>query len=84
MAGVADRIVQVNELLDEMERKLGKSVRNKVILICKNEILIEIRLNLGVNLAPGIDPQELISQAPAVKKKSNCGKAFKVKRTVLV
>jgi hypothetical protein len=60
MAGVADRIVQVSELLDEIERELGEAVRNKVILICKSEILVEIRLSLGVNQSPGNDPRGLI------------------------
>jgi ribonuclease T2 len=76
MSRVAGRKIQANEFINGIAEILGESIRDKITLICNDDILLELRLNFTANLAPGIDPMKLIARASKVKKESGCGKIF--------
>ncbi|SDY07050.1 ribonuclease T2 family protein [Nitrosomonas halophila] len=77
------QVVRTDAFMTEMEIILGNAARRKVVLICKQNKLLEIRLNFAADLAEEKDPGKLMARAPDAKENTSCGKSFRVVRARL-
>lgn len=78
MQSVHGQVVRTDTFMAEIEAILGKVARRKVVLICKQNKLLEIRLNFAADLAAEKDPGKLMARAPDAKENTSCGKSFRV------
>ncbi|MGG7056389.1 ribonuclease T2 family protein [Nitrosomonas sp. ANs5] len=78
MRSVHGQVVRTDAFLDEVAVILGNVARRKVVLICQQNKLLEMRLNFAADLAVEKDPGKLVARAPDAKKNTSCGEAFRV------
>lgn len=67
--------VRTQDFIDRVGAVLGTATKERISLICEQDMLVEVRLNLSHDLIYGDDLEKLISGAP-LSSQSTCGETF--------
>ncbi len=73
------RTVRTADFLARVDAVLGEGAQKRATLVCKNGMLVEVRVALPSDLRPGEDLDALIGRA-APQGGSDCGSSFRVDR----
>lgn len=71
------QVVRTEDFVNRLAAVLGEAARNRIKLICKQDMLVEVQLMLAANLSLGHDLEALIATAP-LQAGSECGSTFRV------
>lgn len=69
--------LRTEDFLNRLVAVLGSAAKDRVKLICKQNMLVEVQISLTTQLALGQDLESLIASAP-VQSASECGSTFRV------
>ncbi|MBX3617316.1 ribonuclease T2 family protein [Nitrosomonas sp.] len=69
--------VRTEDFINRATAVLGPAAKDRIKLICDKNMLVEVQISLSIDLAPGIDLEKLLTNAPA-QDKSQCGNTFLV------
>ena len=72
------QVVRTEDFMNRLAAVLGEAARNRIKLICKQDMLVEVQLMLAANLTLGHDLEALIVAAPSQQSGSECGSTFRV------
>lgn len=71
------QIVRTEDFMNRLSAVLGETARNRIKLICKQDMLVEVQLMITASLTLGQDLEALIATAPS-QNSSECGSMFRV------
>ena len=71
------KVVRTEDFMNRLAAVLGEATRNRIKLICKQDMLVEVQLMLAASLTTNQDLETLIAAAPT-QTGTECGASFRV------
>ncbi|HMU64432.1 MAG: ribonuclease T [Nitrosomonas sp.] len=71
------KVVRTEDFMNRLAAALGEATRNRIKLICKQDMLVEVQLMLAASLTANQDLEALIAAAPT-QTGTECGTSFRV------